>query len=69
MAKAPRSMPTCAPLRVRFGLKARDPGQTGTIPCFSPRHKLPPQHQQQLAPLLRLIAVERGEGSFELRLN
>jgi hypothetical protein len=25
--------------------------------------------QQQLAPLLRLIAMERGDGSFELQLN
>ena len=40
-----------------------------TIPYSSPQRALPPQHQQQLAPLLRLIAVERGEGSFELRLN
>jgi len=28
-----------------------------------------PQHQQQLVPLLRLIAVERGDGSFELQLK
>jgi hypothetical protein len=27
------------------------------------------QYQEQLAPLLRLIAVDRGEGRFELELN
>jgi general secretion pathway protein N len=30
---------------------------------------VPPQHQQQLGPLLRLIAVERSAGSFELQLR
>ena len=29
--------------------------------------RVPPQHQQQLGPLLRLIAVERSAGSFELQ--
>lgn len=36
-------------------------------PLFLATARVPPQHQQQLAPLLRLIAVERGEGSFELQ--
>jgi len=41
----------------------------GDNPTFLAMARVPPQHQQQLAPLLRLIAVERGEGSFELQLN
>ena len=41
----------------------------GASPAFLAMASVPPQHQQQLAPLLRLIAVERGEGRFELRLN
>jgi general secretion pathway protein N len=41
----------------------------GDSPAFLAVAHVPPQHQQQLAPLLRLIAVERGEGSFELQLN
>ena len=41
----------------------------GARPAFLGMASVPPQHQQQLAPLLRLIAVERGAGSFELRLN
>lgn len=31
--------------------------------------RVPPQYQQQLSPLLRLIAVERGDGSFALQLK
>jgi general secretion pathway protein N len=41
----------------------------GSSPAFLALAQVPPQHRQQLAPLLRLIAVERGEGSFELRLD
>jgi hypothetical protein len=72
MAKALRSTPTCAPFRVRFGLKAKASGQTGTIPdhpVFLATARIPARHQQQLGPLLRLIAVEHGDGSFELQLN
>ena len=31
--------------------------------------RVPPQHRQKLAPLLRLIAIERGDGVFALQLN
>jgi general secretion pathway protein N len=41
----------------------------GDIPAFLAMARVPAQHQQQLAPLLRLIAVERGEGRFELQLK
>jgi hypothetical protein len=41
----------------------------GDSPAFLAMARIPPQHQQQLAPLLRLIAVERGDGSFELQLK
>jgi general secretion pathway protein N len=41
----------------------------GGNPAFLAMARVAPQHQQQLAPLLRLIAVERGEGRFELQLN
>ncbi len=40
----------------------------GDRPAFLATARVPPQHQLQLAPLLRLIAVERGDGSFELQL-
>jgi general secretion pathway protein N len=41
----------------------------GANPAFLAMASVDPQHRQQLAPLLRLIAVERGQGSFELQLN
>jgi hypothetical protein len=40
-----------------------------TAPRSRPWLRVPPQHRQQPAPLLRLIAVARGDGSFELQLN
>lgn len=41
----------------------------GRNPSFLGTARIPPQHRQQLAPLLRLIAVERGDGSFTLQLR
>lgn len=41
----------------------------GGNPDFLVIARVPPQHQQQLGPLLRLIAVERETGSFELQLK
>lgn len=38
-------------------------------PAFVGNANVPPPLQQQLAPLLRLIAVERGAGSFEIQLR
>ncbi len=42
---------------------------SGRNPVFQGTARVPQQHQQQLAPLLRLIAIERSEGSFELQLK
>jgi general secretion pathway protein N len=41
----------------------------GGPPVFLATARIPPQHQEQLAPLLRLVAVERGDGSFELQVK
>jgi general secretion pathway protein N len=41
----------------------------GRNPVFHATARVPLQQQQQLAPLLRLIAVERSEGFFELELK
>jgi general secretion pathway protein N len=41
----------------------------GSNPAFLAMADVPPEHQQDLTPLLRLIAVERGEGRFELQLD
>jgi general secretion pathway protein N len=41
----------------------------GAPPRFLATARVPAQHQEQLSPLLRLIAVERGAGTFELRFE
>ncbi len=41
----------------------------GANPLFFGSARIPPQHLQQLAPLMRMFAVERGEGRFELQLK
>lgn len=40
---------------------------SGTAPKFFATARVPAQHQEQLAPLLRLVALERGAGVFELQ--
>jgi len=42
---------------------------SGGSPVFMGTARVPPQQRQQLDPLLRMIAVERGEGNFELQLK
>jgi len=39
---------------------------SGAAPSYLVTARVQPRHQEQLAPLLRLIAVERGAGRFEL---
>jgi len=41
----------------------------GNRPAFTATARVPQLYQKQLAPLLRLIAVERGDGSFVLELK
>lgn len=41
----------------------------GGNPDFRAVARVPPQHQQQLSPLLRMIATERGAGNFEFQLH
>lgn len=41
----------------------------GDKPNFMATAQVPPQQQQQLDPLLRLIAVARGAGSYELQFK
>ncbi len=41
----------------------------GGKPAFLATARMEPQFQQRLAPFLRLIAVERGDGSFELQFK
>ena len=39
----------------------------GAAPSLLATARVPPQHQEQLSPLFRLIAIERGAGVFELQ--
>ena len=43
--------------------------ENGRHPVFLATAHVAAQHQQQLGPILRLITVGRGEGSFELQPN
>ena len=50
-------------------LEGKGTWSNGARPSFLVAARVPAQHQEQLAPLFRLIAVERGAGSFELSSN
>ena len=43
--------------------------KSGGNPTFLGTARVPPEQLQQLAPLMRMIALERGPGSFELQLK
>lgn len=41
----------------------------GSRPAFLGTARIAPEQRQQLAPLMRMIAVDRGDGNFELQLK
>ena len=41
----------------------------GRAPDFQATVRVPPQYQEQFTPLLRLISVQRDQGSFDLQLK
>lgn len=47
-------------------LEGKGTWSNGNPPSYLATARVPAQHREQLAPLLRLVAVERGAGSFEL---
>jgi len=49
-------------------LEGKGDWTNGAAPSFLATARVPAQLQEQLAPLFRVIAVERGAGTFELRL-
>ena len=59
---APTCTRRCARSKARCSSRAKAPGRTAQAPSFLATARVPAQHQEQLAPLLRLIAVERGAG-------
>ena len=50
-------------------LEGKGGWSNGGAPSFAATARVPAQHREQLSPLFRLIAVERGAGAFELQLN
>jgi general secretion pathway protein N len=50
-------------------LEGRGAWASGNPPSFLATARIPAQHQEQLSPLFRLIAVERGAGTFELQIK
>lgn len=50
-------------------LEGKGSWSSGAPPSFFATAHVPLQHQERLAPLLRLFAVQRGAGTFELQLN
>ena len=50
-------------------LEGKGTWSNGAPPSYVATARVPAQQQEQLAPLLSLIAVERGAGSFELNSN
>lgn len=50
-------------------LDGRGSWASGGSPVFLGNARIPPEHLQQLGPLMRMIALERGQGNFELQLK
>ena len=48
-------------------LEGKGAWANGAAPSFLATARVAPQHRDQLAPLFRLIAIERGAGIFELQ--
>jgi general secretion pathway protein N len=47
-------------------LEGKGTWSNGAAPSFLAVARVPAQYEEQLSPLLRLIAIERGAGSFEI---
>jgi general secretion pathway protein N len=50
-------------------LEGKGTWSNGDAPSFLATARVPAQHQEHLSPLFRLIALERGAGTFELQLK
>ena len=60
---------TLRTLKGPLQLRGQGSWTIGRAPVFAATADAPPEIRRQLAPLLRMIAVERGAGHFELQLN
>jgi general secretion pathway protein N len=55
-------------LRGPLQLDGQGSWESGHKPVFQGEARVPPPQRQQLSPLLRMIAVDHGQGRFSLRL-
>ncbi len=68
-AKGTEGLATLQTLKGPLQLRGRGSWSTGVPPGFVVTAEVPVEYRQQLAPFLRLIAVERSAGSFELQFK
>jgi general secretion pathway protein N len=68
-AKGTDAVATLKTLRGPLQLSGQGSWGNGRAPVFATVAEVPAELREQLAPFLRLIAVERGEGRFELQLK
>jgi hypothetical protein len=59
----------CSSFPLATGFAAACTGSNGDSPSYLATARVAAQHPAQLAPLLCLIALERGAGSFEISSN
>jgi hypothetical protein len=67
--QGPQGRATLRTLKGPLQLRGQGSWTVGRAPVFAATADAPPEIRGQLAPLLRMIAVERGAGHFELQLN
>ena len=68
-AGGPDGRSTLTTLRGPLQLDGHGSWRLGSKPLFVATARMPPLLRPQLAPFLRLVAVEQGDGSFEWRLK
>lgn len=68
-AKGAAAAGTLTTLRGPLQLRGEGSWSNGRAPVIAAVAEVPGELREQLAPFLRLIAVERGDGSFELQLR
>jgi general secretion pathway protein N len=68
-AKGVESVATLKTLQGPLQLRGQGSWGSGRAPVFATVAEVPAELREELAPFLRLIAIERGEGRFELQLR
>jgi general secretion pathway protein N len=68
-AKGAEAVATLTTLRGPLQLRGEGSWGSGRAPIFATVAEVPGELREQLAPFLRLVAVERGDGRFDLQLR